>query len=114
MIARLRSHAIAIVAGGALALAAGSGFLASQALGNGLATPTRTVTISLTNGATGATGPQGPPGATGATGATGPAGPQGPPGSASGSCPDGFSDAVLVIDHPAGHVTISTCLKDGP
>lgn len=52
-----------LIGAGALALAAGSGFLASQAIGGATQTPTRTVTLNLTNGPQGPPGPPGPPGA---------------------------------------------------
>lgn len=79
----------------AVTLAASAGFLAATALGIGAATPTRTVTITLQNGAT---GPQGP------------IGPSGPPGT--NNCPDGFTAGELVINHPGGQTVIWTCLKD--
>ena len=83
-----------IVTLASLALAGSAGFLTAQALSS-QAQPTRTVTINLRNGATGPAGPRGP---------TGPAGSQ--------SCPAGFSEGELVINHPGGQVTIVTCLKN--
>lgn len=88
----------------AIALAAGSGFLASTALGTGAAAPARTVTISVANGAPGPAGPAGPAGPKGETGATGPAG--------ASQCPAGFSAGELVFNHPGGQVAIWTCLQD--
>jgi hypothetical protein len=73
-----------------LALAATSGFLASRALGTS-AQAARTVTINV------ATGPQGPPG---------------PPGQAGLACPDGFSPADVVVNHPGGQTTLYVCVKD--
>jgi hypothetical protein len=87
----------------ALALATGAGFLASQAFSGGAQAPTRTVTISIQNGATGPQGPAGPPGPKGDVGPTGPAG--------STSCPSGYEEGELVINHPGGQVTVLTCLK---
>ena len=83
-----------VMVGLALALAAGAGFLTSQAVSGSNAAAVRTVTITLHNGATGPRGAQGPPG---------------PAGSA--SCPAGFEPGELVINHPGGQVTIATCLK---
>jgi len=83
-----------------LTLAAGAGFLTSQAVG-GSSVATRTVTVHIGTGATGPAGPPGPPG---------PAGPTGPTGAT--SCPAGFSFGVMVFDAPGGQETIATCLKD--
>ena|SRR5215471_21183483 len=87
-----------LLLGVALTLAAGSGTLAAVALGTGSADPARTVTVNV---GTGEQGPQGQPG---------PPGPKGEPGSF--TCPQGFSEGYLVIDHPGGHVTLFTCLQD--
>jgi hypothetical protein len=78
-----------------LALASTAGFLTSQVFAAGSQTPAKTVTITLTNGATGPTGPTGP---------------QGPAGTS--SCPQGFSAGELVINHPGGQTVIWTCLQD--
>jgi hypothetical protein len=88
-----------LLLGAALALAGGSGFMTSTALGTG-AQQTRTVTINV------ATGPQGPPGAPGPQGERGPAGPAGP------ACPSGYSQGKLVINHPGGQTAIWTCLQN--
>jgi len=108
----------------ALALAAGSGYLASVALGTS-AQATRTITINVAHGPPGPPGEQGPPGPKGPPGERGPAGPQGvkgdpgakgdkgdqgPPGGQ--TCPDGFSLADVVINHPGGQTTLFTCVKD--
>jgi len=93
-----------VLASTSLALAGTSGFLTSQVFAASNQTPTKTVTISVTNG------PPGPKGDTGPQGATGPQGPKGDPGSF--SCPTGFSEGLLVINHPGGQTTIFTCLKD--
>jgi hypothetical protein len=82
--------------GAAIALAAGAGFLASTALSIGTQAPTKTTTITLTNGATGPTGPAGPTGPSGTPGAE--------------NCPTGSEFEALTIDHPGGHVTIWTCV----
>jgi len=86
---------------GALALAATAGFFAAGAAGIGTQTAT-TVTISVTNGATGPAGPAGP---------RGPAGPTGPQGAAGQTCPSGYTEGVLVINHPGGQVSVFGCLK---
>lgn len=83
------------VTSAALVLAATSGFLASTAFSTAPEQATRTVTVTLRNGATGPAGPRGP---------TGPAGAE--------TCPAGFSPGELVINHPGGQVTVFSCLKD--
>ncbi|HEY1248640.1 MAG TPA: hypothetical protein VGE97_06615 [Nitrososphaera sp.] len=100
-LAFLNKHLSAILVGSSLALAAGTGYAASVALGSSNQTPTRTVTINVGTGETGPTGPAGPPG------------PPGPKGDTGGiSCTTGFSEGILVINHPGGHTTISTCIED--
>jgi hypothetical protein len=79
--------------------------------------PVTTATINLENGSPGppgATGPSGPKGEAGATGPSGPPGETGPqgPGGGAESCPLGSVFGELVINHPGGHVTILTCIKD--
>jgi hypothetical protein len=87
-----------VAAAGATLFVAAGGLGTAAVLGATKQTPERTVTINV------ATGPQGPPG---------PAGPQGPPGPAgSTSCPNGFKEGLLVINHPGGQTTILTCIKD--
>jgi len=109
MIAWIRRQAIALGLGAVLMLAAGSGYLAAQALGGAAQTPTRTVTVEV--GGTGATGPQGPAGPPGPKGDTGPPGPPGPAGAE--SCPAGYSfGEVVFIQQGKGPTTIATCLKD--
>ena len=108
----------------ALTFAATSGFFVAQAL-SASSQATRTVTVNIPTGSTGPQGPQGDPGPTGPkgdtgsqgpigpkgdTGATGPQGPTGPTGGI--SCPSGFSEGELVINHPGGQVTLFTCLAD--
>jgi hypothetical protein len=90
---------------GALALAAGSGYLTSQAVSS---STTRTVTINL------ATGPRGVPGPPGPAGPAGPAGAKGDPGApgAPGACPTGYAFGKLVINHPGGQTVVWTCLQD--
>jgi len=85
----------------ALALAAGAGFLTSQALGTS-SQAARTVTIDV------GTGPPGPPGPKGDPG------PPGPPGPAGGvTCPTGFSPAeVVFVQQGKGPTTIYVCTKD--
>jgi hypothetical protein len=85
----------------ALALAAGAGYLTSQALGTGSQQPTRTVTVDVGTGQQGPAGNQGPPG---------PAGPAGTPGAE--SCPAGYSFGAVLINAPKGQVQIATCIKD--
>jgi len=86
---------VKLLLAGALALAAGSGFLASVAF-SGPTQAARTVTINLRDGATGPAGPRGP---------TGPSGAQ--------SCPAPFESTELVVNHPGGQVTLLTCVKGG-
>jgi hypothetical protein len=88
-------RAIAIV-GASVALAAGSGFLASQAISQGGAT--KTVTITVANGER---GPAGPPGE------RGPAGPSGRT-----ECPNGYTLTNVVVNHPGGQLTLLACTKD--
>jgi len=89
---------------GALTLAAGAGFLSSQALGIGSQGPARTTTIHVGTGATGPAGQQGP------QGPAGPAGPTGPSGAI--SCPVGFDPGLVVLEHESGSASIWTCLKE--
>jgi hypothetical protein len=82
----------------ALSLAAGSGFLVSQALSAGPTPPSRTVTVDV------GTGQQGPPG---------PPGPKGDPGPAGDfTCLQGYTPGILVINSPGGHVQAYLCLQD--
>jgi Collagen triple helix repeat (20 copies) len=94
-----------------LVLAAGSGYLTSQALSQGEQGPavTTTINVATVQGPPGEPGPSGPPGPKGETGATGPVGPQGEPGGT--VCPTGFVSGELVINHPGGQVTLFTCIK---
>ena len=82
-----------------------------MALSQSEAAPTRTVTVSVHNGAT---GPQGPKGA---KGEQGPPGPKGSPGSGGGGpcagAPTGYSPGFLLINSPGGQVKIWTCLAPG-
>jgi hypothetical protein len=100
MIAWIRSHVTWLALGGALVLAAASGYLASVALGLGTQQPTRTVTVNI---GTGERGPAGPPGPKGDPG------PAGAPGAE--SCPAGYTFSVVVFNAPGGQQTIATCLK---
>jgi len=94
---KLPPRAALAAAAGALTLAAGAGFLTSQAMSAG-SQATRTVTVDV------ATGPAGPPG---------PPGPRGEPGPAGGTtCSDGFSLADVVINAPNGQVELEACVKD--
>ena len=91
---------------GSLVLAASAGVFASIAFSAGTAqTPSKTVTITLTNGATGPAGPQGPPGERGPAGATGPSGVS--------DCPAGstFGKLVIIVQGK-GPVSILTCIVD--
>ena len=90
-----------------LALAAATGVIVSAAVASGTSSsaPPKTVTVNIQNGAAGPPGP---------AGAKGDQGPPGPSGGGATDCPQGFSPTVLVINHPTGHVTILTCLQDGP
>jgi hypothetical protein len=111
----------------ALALAGSAGFFVAMSF-SATGQVTKTVTINIPTSGTGAQGPAGPPGAQGepgpkgdkgdpgvkgdpgAQGVPGPPGPKGDPGSF--TCPAGFSEGVLVINHPGGQTSIFTCLKD--
>lgn len=86
-----------------LSLAAGSGFLASQAVGVGSQGPARTVTINVGTGQTGPQGPAGPAGPPGPQGATGPSG--------SIACPQGYEPGLVVIEHESQETRIWTCLQ---
>jgi Collagen triple helix repeat (20 copies) len=132
----LKSLGPSAIVYGAIALvcAGGAGFLAAEALGIGSQEPAQTITISAGVGATGPTGPAGPqgdpgpkgengakgepgapgePGVAGAVGPPGPKGDTGPTGPVGGTtCPTGFSNSYLVINHPGGQVTLFTCLKN--
>lgn len=90
---------------GSLVMAAVTGVIVSAAVAasSGGSAPTKTVTVDIQNGAQGPAGPAGP---------KGDQGPPGPSGGGATDCPSGFSSTVLVINHPTGHVTILTCLKD--
>jgi hypothetical protein len=83
-----------------LFLAGASGFLVSTAIGQDAPAPTRTVVVTIKDGATGPAGPEGP---------IGPAGPTGESGAV--TCPTGFEVGELVLNHPGGQVTLYGCLK---
>lgn len=101
----IRSHAVTVGIAGALVLAAGSGFLTSQALGLGAAgAPTETVTVQV---GTGATGPAGPPGPVGPVGPAGPAGTGG-----ADQCPTGSTFKAVVINQPGGHIELWVCVAN--
>jgi hypothetical protein len=90
-----------LIASGSI-FAASAGVLGAVAVTNGVAqAPTTTTTITVSNGEPGPAGPAGPPG---------PAGEDGAPGAE--GCPVGSKFGELVINHPSGHVTIWTCLKN--
>lgn len=89
------------VIGISLALAGSSGFFLASALGQSNSDSTKTVTITLHNGATGPTGPTGP---------IGPQGPKGDPGTI--KCPSSFETGEVVINHPGGQVIIFGCIKE--
>ena len=97
-----------------LALAGASGFLATMALGAGGSSsgPGGTTTINVGQGATGPAGPTGPEGPRGPAGPRGERGPTGPAGSF--TCPQGYSEGYLQINHSGGHVVIFTCIQDTP
>ncbi len=110
---KLPSKATLLMAG-SLTLAAGAGVLGSVALSaSQQEAPQVTTTINLENGAPGATGPYGPAGATGPKGEQGEIGPPGPAGTGGAdNCPTGTVFGEVVINHPGGHVTILTCIKE--
>jgi Collagen triple helix repeat (20 copies) len=113
----------ALLMAGALASTSAGGFFASQAV---LAQDSgKVVTIDVGKGEQGEPGPAGPPGPQGEQGEQGergPAGPAGPQGeqgergpagpAGSFTCPPGFVEGRLVINHPKGQVTIYTCIED--
>jgi hypothetical protein len=110
-----------VLLGAGMLLTATSGFLASQALSAGNATPVRTVTVDVSQGGQGPPGPAGPKGEQGDPGPAstvpGPRGPAGPPGPAGegggGPCagaPAGFEPGVLILNAPGGQVRLWTCL----
>jgi len=122
-----------------LLLAGAAGFFVATSTGS--AAKIRTVTVNVATGPkgpagpVGPVGPKGPPGPIGPVGEPGPVGPkgdrgpvgpvgpvgdqgpagakgeQGEPGPPGGSCPSGFSQGELVLNHPGGQVTLWTCLK---
>ena len=102
MISFIRSHAVGLVLGGTLILAAATGVFASIALSAGPNQASITTTVNVA--AEGATGPAGP------KGDAGPTGPQGPAGAT--SCPDGFAiGEVVFIQQGKGPTTLYTCVK---
>ena len=102
MMSFIRSHAVGLVLGGTLILAAATGVFASIALSAG---PNQAVTTTTVNvAAEGATGPAGPPGPPGAKGDPGPAG--------GTTCPDGFEiGEVVFIQQGKGPTTLYVCVK---
>lgn len=125
----LKSRASVLFLSGALTATAAGGFFTSQAVmaQDGV----KTVTIDVGVGEKGDPGPIGPEGPegpagpdgpkgdkgeqgdAGAVGLTGPAGPAGPKGDTGGvTCPTGFVEGKLVINHPGGQTTIFTCLEE--
>jgi hypothetical protein len=115
----------------ALSATAAGGYFTSQAINADAQTPVKVVTIDVgvgekgDPGPAGPAGPAGPKGDTGAkgekgatgdvgpAGATGPAGPPGPKGDPGGvTCPPGFVNGKLIINHPGGQTTIFTCIED--
>lgn len=90
---------------GALAATSAGGFFASQAVMAQDSGKVETITIS-----DGKPGPAGPPGPAGKDGKDGAKGDKGDPGSF--SCPAGFVEGRLIINHPGGQVTTYTCLKE--
>lgn len=94
-----------------LTLAGASGYLASTAFSQeGGATVTTTVDVGTgEQGPAGPAGSAGPPGPKGEQGETGPKGETGPAGGT--TCPTGYVNGDLVINHPGGHVTVRTCIK---
>jgi len=98
-----------------LALAGGAGYLTSKALSAGSQAAVTTTTVNVATGPKGDTGPQGEIGPIGPPGPQGQKGDTGPPGPAGGlTCPDGFVEGELVINHPGGQVTTFTCIKTAP
>jgi hypothetical protein len=99
----------AVLMTGALIATGGGGFLTSQAV-FAQQDPVKTVTIDVGKGEKGDPGPAGP---AGPPGPQGPAGPKGEPGEPGGrTCPNGFVNGRLVINHPGGQTTIATCVEE--
>ncbi len=97
-----------------ISLAAFSGFFVASAIQGAPTQATKTVTVTLKNGATGPTGEKGVKGEPGAVGPAGPAGARGPTGAGGAlTCPTGFEIGEVVINHPGGQVTIYGCIKEG-
>ena len=91
----LKGKASTLLMGGALAATAAGGFLTSQAITANAQGDVKTETITIKNGEP---GPAGPPG------------PKGDPGGL--TCPNGFVEGKLIINHPGGQTTILACLEE--
>jgi hypothetical protein len=92
----LKTRASQLLMAGALTATAAGGFLTSQAVMAQNGIPTETITIE--NGEPGPAGPPGPKGDKGEPGGT--------------TCPTGFQQGRLVINHPGGQTTIATCIEE--
>ena len=93
----IKNRASALLMAGALASTTAAGFFTSQAVmaqDNG----PKTETITIKDGEPGPPGPPGPKGDKGESGGQ--------------SCPEGFVNGRLVINHPGGQTTIATCLEE--
>jgi hypothetical protein len=91
----LRNRSSVLLMAGAMTATAAGGFFTSQAVMAQDGVRTETITVK-----DGEPGPAGPPG---------PKGEKGEPGAQ--TCPTGFEQGRLVINHPGGQVTIATCLE---
>jgi hypothetical protein len=101
----------AVLLGTGLVTTAAGGALGAYAISAGAqGGPAKTVTIDVATGPKGDTGPTGPPGPKGDPGPKGETGPRGPAGGV--TCPAGYSEGRLVINHPGGQTAIWTCLAD--
>lgn len=92
----LKTRASQLLLAGALVSASAGGFFTSQAVMAQDGVKTETITVK-----DGEPGPAGPPG---------PKGEKGEPGGT--TCPTGFVQGRLVINHPGGQTTIATCLEE--
>jgi hypothetical protein len=92
----IKNKASALLMTGALVSTTAAGFFTSQAVMAQDGIKTETITVK-----DGEPGPAGPPG---------PKGEKGEPGGQ--TCPSGFVNGRLVINHPGGQVTIATCMEE--
>jgi len=100
----MTSRVAAALLAGALTATAASGYLASEAINAQAQGGVKTETITVKDGTPGPAGPAGPAGPKGDKGEPGEPGAQ--------TCPEGFVNGRLIINHPGGQTTIATCLEE--